>query len=147
MKPHRPSDGGLHWPDVPHEAYKTHGEGHRGVSRRVLFGPDAGLVSELRYFEVAPGGHTTLEKHAHVHAVVVVRGRGRVLVGDEVFAVRPFDLVHVPPRTLHQLRADADEALGFLCLVDRERDRGVKADAREREALRARPESAPFAED
>ena len=29
---------------------------------------------ELRYFEVAPGGFSTLERHEHMHAVLILRG-------------------------------------------------------------------------
>ncbi len=34
-----------------------------------------------------------------------------------------YDLVTVPPRTWHQFRALANAPLGFLCMVDAERDR------------------------
>ena len=82
-----------------------------------------GLATQLRYFEVAPGGWTTLERHEHVHAVMVIRGRGRCLVGDEAWDLEANDLVTVPPMTWHQFRAAADAPLGFLCLVASERDR------------------------
>jgi mannose-6-phosphate isomerase-like protein (cupin superfamily) len=88
----------------------------------VLF-EDPALGSVLRYFEVAAGGHTTLERHEHVHAVMVVRGQGECMVGDEVFPIGMHDLVQVPPMTWHQFRAPDDETLGFLCLVNAERDR------------------------
>jgi mannose-6-phosphate isomerase-like protein (cupin superfamily) len=35
----------------------------------------------------------------------------------------PFDCVFVAPGEPHQFRADDGEPLGFLCMVDRERDR------------------------
>jgi mannose-6-phosphate isomerase-like protein (cupin superfamily) len=114
------------------------------VTRQVLFGPEAGGASELRYFEVAPGGWTTLERHDHVHQVVVLRGRGRALVGERVLALGPLDCLRVPPGTWHQLRADAGEALGFLCLVDRERDRPQRPGREELAALRRLPEVAAF---
>ena len=61
----------------------------QGISRNTL----ARGSFEVRYFEVAPGGFSSLEKHAHEHAVVCVRGLGQALVGDEVHELRPFDLV------------------------------------------------------
>ena len=97
MKPVRRAEG-FDWEDVERLAYKPEGEKFRDVSRQLLFGPETGLRAELRYFEVAPGGHSTLEKHEHVHAVVILRGRGRVLVGDRVWDVEPRDLVHVLER-------------------------------------------------
>ena len=44
----------------------------------MLFG-DPSFPAQLRYFEVAPGGWTTLERHEHVHAVMVIRGKGQCL--------------------------------------------------------------------
>jgi len=81
------------------------------------------LPTQLRYFEVAPGGWTTLERHEHVHAVMVIRGSGQCLVGDKAYDIALHDLVSVPPMTWHQFRAADGEPLGFLCMVTTERDR------------------------
>src|SRR5437764_12141352 len=69
----------------------------KSISRQVLFS-DPELRAELRYFEVAPGGFSTLERHEHVHAVMILRGRGHCLVGDKVRCVETHDLVTVPSR-------------------------------------------------
>jgi quercetin dioxygenase-like cupin family protein len=115
----------------------------REVTRQVLFQlPE--LHCEWRYFEVAPGGHSTLEAHRHAHAVMVVRGRGSCLVGERVYALAERDLVTVPPDTWHQFRADDDSALGFLCLVNRERDRPRLPRAEDIERLRRDPRTADF---
>ena len=115
----------------------------RSVTRQVLASaPD--LMGELRYFEVAPGGWTTLERHAHVHAVTILRGAGRALVGEEVFALAPLDLVTVPAWAWHQFRASAEEPLGFLCMVDATRDRPQLPSDEQRAALEAMPEVARF---
>ena len=120
---HRPHQGEFHWQDVEVLAYKPSGAApFRDVTRQVLF-EDPDLACQLRYFEVAPGGHTTLERHAHVHAVMVVRGHGRVLIGTTIHELAQNDLIKVPPLTWHQFRAPDDEPLGFLCLVNAERDR------------------------
>jgi mannose-6-phosphate isomerase-like protein (cupin superfamily) len=136
--------GGFRWEGIPVEAYKGEGEPFRDVTRQRLLGAGTPGASELRYFEVGPGGWTTLERHAHVHQVVVLRGSGRALVGDRVVDLARFDLLCVPPRTWHQLRAPADEPLGFLCLVDRERDRPELPAADELARLRQTPELAEF---
>ena len=132
------------WEAVDLLAYKADAASpHRDVTRQTLFRRDD-LAGELRYFEVAPGGHSTLERHAHVHAVLVLRGRGRCLVGDRVHPIREHDLVTVAPRTWHQFRAAPDAPLGFLCLVDAVRDRPETPDARALEALHADPRIADF---
>ena len=111
------------WADVDVTAYKAEGSApFRDVTRQVLFDDDA-LACQFRYFEVAAGGWSTLERHQHVHAVVVLQGHGRCLVGTEVFDLAPHDLVSVPAVTWHQFRAGDDGPLGFLCLVNAERDR------------------------
>ena len=114
---------------------------HRGdapfkdVTRQVLFaGP--GIPGEWRYFEVAAGGHTTLERHAHVHAVMVILGRGRCLVGDSAYELELHDLVTVPSMTWHQFLAAPDAPLGFLCLVPADRDRPQLPDADTIEVIR-----------
>jgi mannose-6-phosphate isomerase-like protein (cupin superfamily) len=135
---------GFRWEDVPLEPYKEEGSAFRDVSRQLLFGHGEGLVSDLRYFEVGPGGHTTLERHEHAHAVVVLRGGGRVLVDPEIREIRPFDLVHVPSLTWHQFRASDEEPLGFLCVADGGRDRPRRPTGVELEELRRRAEVAAF---
>jgi mannose-6-phosphate isomerase-like protein (cupin superfamily) len=135
---------GFRWEDVPLEPYKEEGSAFSDVSRQLLFGHGEGLVSDLRYFEVGPGGHTTLERHEHAHAVVVLRGGGRVLVDPEIREIRPFDLVHVPSLTWHQFRASDEEPLGFLCVADGGRDRPRRPTGVELEELRRRPEVAAF---
>ncbi len=132
------------WQGVELRAYKDEATAlFRGVTRQVLASaPD--LKGELRYFEVAPGGWTTLERHAHVHAVTILRGAGRALVGTDVFDLAPLDLVTVPAWSWHQFRAAKDEALGFLCMVDGERDRPRLPTAQERAAMETVPEIARF---
>jgi quercetin dioxygenase-like cupin family protein len=118
--------GGALWPTLPVRAYKDQPQLYRDVLRRVLLGGDeAALNFEVRYFEVGPGGFTTLESHQHAHAVIVLRGRGEVRLGDARQPLAPFDAVYVAPGEPHQFRADPDEVLGFLCVVDRDRDRPI----------------------
>ncbi len=129
---------GAAWPGVPVREYKERPELFRDVTRRVLLGgrdaeeggadgvsDAAALAFELRYFEIAPGGHSTLEHHRHPHAVVVIIGRGEVRLGGTRHELAPFDAVYVAPGEAHQFLASRGEPLGFLCVVDRERDRPV----------------------
>lgn len=135
----REEASGYRWSDVPLLAYKPDGAHFQGVTRQILFGEAEDLICQLRYFEIEPGGHSTLEQHEHVHAVLILRGRGRVLVADAVYDVTPYDLVYVPPTTWHQFRADERDGLGFLCLVPCDRDRPARPDAETADTLRAHP--------
>jgi quercetin dioxygenase-like cupin family protein len=117
--------GGAGWSAIAPQAYKVDTASFCEVTRRVLLGRLAGdeLAFELRYFEVAPGGWTSLERHQHPHAVVVLVGRGEVRVGAERHPIAPFDAVYVAPGDVHQFVAAGEEKLGLLCVVDHERDR------------------------
>lgn len=132
------------WEDVPVLDYKTETPApFRDITRQTLF-KRADMRGELRYFEVAAGGHSTLERHQHTHAVLVLRGMGTCLVGTQVHRVGAYDLVTVPPRTWHQFRAAGNAPLGFLCMVDAERDRPELPDAHALALLQAIPEVAAF---
>jgi quercetin dioxygenase-like cupin family protein len=115
----------------------------RDVTRQVLFEETAG-GAQWRYFEVAPGGWSTLERHQHTHAVMVLRGRGRCLVGSQVREIAERDLIEIAPMTWHQFRAADDVPLGFLCLVSCERDRPQLPDEQQLRALREDPAIAEF---
>ena len=78
----RRHQGDFTWEGTPVLAYKQVGAApFRDVTRQVLF-DDPTIAAQLRYFEVSPGGYSTLERHQHAHAVLILRGRGRVLLGD-----------------------------------------------------------------
>lgn len=132
------------WSGVAVLAYKQDTAApFKAITRQVLFaGPD--LDCELRYFEVDTGGHSTLERHEHVHAVVIHRGRGQCLVGDEVRDITVGDLVSIAPMTWHQLRANQGEPLGFLCMVNARRDKPQLPSRAELAALQALPRVAEF---
>jgi S-methyl-1-thioxylulose 5-phosphate methylthiotransferase len=141
---HRKHATPMRWDGVDVLAYKRDtASPFRDVTRQVLF-DDPALASQLRYFEVAPGGHTTLERHEHAHAVVVAHGRGRCLVDGRVCDLAMHDLVHVPALAWHQFRAAADAPLGFLCMVNAERDRPQLPDAETLAELLRDPAIADF---
>jgi len=112
--------------DVPLKEYKGEGTGFRDITRQTLIGEGAGEESLnfiTRYFEVQPDGYSSLEEHDHQHVVVIIRGQGEVILQDRVERVGVHDCVHISPNTWHQFHATGSEPLGFLCIVDRERDR------------------------
>jgi quercetin dioxygenase-like cupin family protein len=93
---------------------------------------------------MAPGGYSTLERHEHVHAVMIHRGRGRCLVGSLVRDVGPGDLVFIPPLTWHQFRAPDASTMGFLCVVNAVRDRPQLPNENDLAELRRDPVIAEF---
>jgi S-methyl-1-thioxylulose 5-phosphate methylthiotransferase len=117
--------GGFDWRGILAEPYKADGATWEGISRRELIGKRGESPRfHVRYFEIAPGGYSTLEKHAHEHVVIPLRGRGEARFGCSIYPVSFGDVVYVAPHDPHQFRApaDADEPFGFLCIVNAERD-------------------------
>ncbi len=141
---HRPFRPDFRWQGVERAPYKEDGTApFKAIARQLLFAEPA-LGCELRYFEMDAGGYSTLERHEHTHAVMILRGQGHCLVGREVFSVRPFDLVTVPALTWHQFRATKAEPLGFLCMVNAARDRPQLPSDEDLRILKADPQIAAF---
>lgn len=140
---HRTFDA-FRWAATPLHPYKEDGAApFKTITRQTLFSrPD--LAGELRYFEIAAGGYSTLERHQHVHGVMILRGRGQALVGTTILDLAPCDLVTVPPMTWHQFRASSGDPLGFLCMVDARRDKPQLPAASDLEQLCAHPDVAAF---
>jgi len=141
---HRRARSDHRWEGVDELPYKEDGRAlFKSITRQVLFS-DPELHGELRYFEVAAGGFSTLERHQHMHAVLILRGRGHCLIGGEVKSLESRDLVTVPPLTWHQFRASRGEPLGFLCMVNALRDKPQLPTAADLALLNADPAIAEF---
>lgn len=137
-------EGDCRWEGIELMHYKAGGgTTFQDVTRQVLF-DEKDIAFQWRYFEVAPGGYSSLERHEHAHAVMIVRGQGRVLLGDSVHPVAMYDLVFVPPLTWHQFRPLGNEPLGFLCIVNSERDRPQLPSPEQMAELRANSVVAEF---
>ena len=142
----RPVKEDFRWEAVAHQPYKQDGTApFKDISRQVLFHEDS-LACELRYFEMDEGGYSTLERHEHAHAVMILRGTGQCLLGNDVRPVKQFDLISIPSMVWHQFRATAGQPLGFLCMVNVQRDRPQLPDADDLARLKAIPAVARFLE-
>jgi S-methyl-5-thioribulose 1-phosphate isomerase len=118
---------GFRWDGRAPVAYKASDELlFRDISRTELIGNSGEQTAfDIRYFEVGPGGHSSLEKHLHTHVVIAVRGSGTLLSGDTRVPLQPFDVAYIPPLQVHQLRNESADPFGFFCIVDHDRDRPI----------------------
>ncbi len=116
------------WEGRDSSPYKDAGDlTFRGVRRVELVGKFGERTrSDLRYFEVEPGGHTSLERHLHTHVVIGARGEGVLVLGDRRMPLRQLDVACVGPLEAHQLRNETEEPFGFFCVVDHDRDRPLR---------------------
>jgi mannose-6-phosphate isomerase-like protein (cupin superfamily) len=132
------------WEEVPLLAYKQEGNTFRDITRQTLFEGEPALPCQWRYFEIASGGHSSLERHEHLHVVMIIRGRGQAMVADRVLDLNTFDMLRIGALTWHQFRATRGEPLGFLCLVNIQRDRPQLPDPAALARLRSNPLIADF---
>jgi quercetin dioxygenase-like cupin family protein len=79
-----------------------------------------------------------------MHAVMILRGHGHCLVGEDVREVKPFDLITIPAWTWHQFRATKGEAFGFLCMVNALRDKPQLPTEQDLTILKSHPAVAAF---
>ena len=123
---HRP---GFEWSDRPSTAYKDARDlaqdlAFKGVRRVELVGKfGERSPTDLRYFEIEPGGYSSLERHLHAHIVIGARGRGVLVLGERRETLSPMDVACIGSLESHQLRNESPEPFGFFCIVDHDRDR------------------------
>lgn len=119
---------GFRWQDRPAGAYKKMAAGDFSrVTRHELIGKFGEQTSfDLRYFEIGPGGYSSLEKHAHTHVIICIRGEGELHLEGESLKLKKNDIAYIAPNQVHQLRNSGTTPFGFFCLVDHERDRPRK---------------------
>lgn len=134
------------WEDVDTLVYKQDGSPFKDVTRQVLFDGAFDIPCQFRYFEVKPGGYSTLEHHEHTHMVMIFRGKGQCLLGEEVRDVKVGDFIEIPSHTVHQFRANQGDYVGFLCLVNINRDKVKVVTAEEMEAMKQNPTVKAFLE-
>jgi quercetin dioxygenase-like cupin family protein len=107
----------FNWAGVKLSSYPS-GKEAKGVSVRWLIGlAEKAPNFALRYFEIEPGGWSSLDQHEHDHGVVILRGRGQVRLDEEMFEIGFGDVVYIPPYEVHQFKNIGSEPLGFLCII------------------------------
>src|SRR5260370_42639918 len=85
---------GFGWGGGPVREYKSGDAPYRDGTRQTLLGDAPGeewFNFITRYFEIQPGGYSTLARHQHPHAVVVIRGTGRGILGDSNHSLAALD--------------------------------------------------------
>lgn len=131
------------WDGVPAEGYRPGAapgiERHTIIGKRKTDPAQLGPQLELRYFELAPGSATRLEKHEHEHFVIVKVGFGYAILDDTLAEIAANDLVYVSPLQPHQFLNRGDEPFGFYCIVNAARDVSQQLSPPELERLERSP--------
>lgn len=95
----------------------------RGTIRRDLIDSTEGPHFALRKFTMAAGGGMPRHTNEVEHEQYVLRGRGRIGIGDEVFEVGPDDVIYIPAGMPHWYETVGEEPFEFLCAVPNHPDR------------------------
>jgi quercetin dioxygenase-like cupin family protein len=104
------------WEDVEGIPYDV--EGIQSAAKHILIGEKEGAPNSImRYFSLAPGGHSKLERHPQEHEVLIIQGKGKVQIGENDFIVIPFDAVFIEGNELHQFSNPYDNPFGFICVI------------------------------
>lgn len=118
----RVEQGEMRWQDVPLRAYGPENSGADRARRQVLIGNDEQSPHfHMRYFAVQPGGHTSLDQHAHDHGVYILHGRARLRLNDTEHELNAGDVVYISGNDIHQFFSVGEEPFGFLCVVPAQR--------------------------
>ena len=110
----------LHYSEI--KADKITERGAEETKVRWLITEDDGAENfAMRYFEMAPKGHSPHHSHKWEHEVFILSGKGLVFCGNQRKKVGPGYIVFIPPNVKHQFKNEGNVALRFLCLVPHHR--------------------------
>ena len=102
--------------DIPAE--KVEMDGVKDCRYQVaLSSRDGALSMAMRFFEVAPGGHTPLHQHAYEHEIYVLEGTGTVWRDGEEVAIKPGDVLYIAADEQHQFKNAGQQPFKFMCLI------------------------------
>jgi len=87
------------------------------TSMQVLISDEEGPNFALRRFIMQPGGGMPLHTNAVEHEQYVLRGRARIVVGDEKFEVGAGNTYLIPAGVPHSYESVGEEPFEFLCAV------------------------------
>ena len=95
----------------------------KSTYRQVLIGPDEGPNFAMRRFIMEPGGGIPAHTNTVEHEQFVLRGRARIGIGDDVYEVKPDDVLFIPAGVPHWYEVLGDENFEFLCMVPNAEDK------------------------
>lgn len=94
----------------------------RDTSIQVLISAQEAPHFAMRRFVMQPGGGMPRHTNTVEHEQYVLRGRARIGIGEEVYEVKPGDVVFIPQGVPHWYENIGDEPFEFLCLIPNKPD-------------------------
>lgn len=107
----------IKWRDIDPEIINT--QEIKGVQKRVVIGEKEGAQNFiLRVFTVSGGGHSPKHSHPWEHEVFILRGKAKVMLGEEYTSIKEGDAVFVPENLEHQfVNTSKSEEFEFICVI------------------------------
>ncbi|MEE9912191.1 MAG: cupin domain-containing protein [Deltaproteobacteria bacterium] len=106
----------IHYSSVPPIAFDN--DLAKSVTGRVLIGKNDGADHFcMRFFEIAPGGHTPRHAHDWEHEIFIHAGGGEILNRGKWHPLQAGNGVFVPANEEHQIRNTGGAPLAFICLI------------------------------
>ncbi len=89
---------------------------------QVLISSDEAPHFAMRRIVMQPGGSMPKNTNTVEHEQLVLGGRGRVGLGDEIYEVEKDDVLFIPAGSPHFYETIGDEPFEFLCSVPNKPD-------------------------
>jgi quercetin dioxygenase-like cupin family protein len=90
--------------------------GSATTTRVLLSAADGAPHFAMRRFTMGEGGGMPRHTNTVEHEQYVLRGRGRVAIGDKVYEVGPDDVLYIPAGVAHSYEV-IEAPFEFLCMV------------------------------
>lgn len=87
------------------------------TTMQVLISSDEGPNFAMRRFEIQPGGGMPRHTNEVEHEQLVLSGRARITIGDEVYEVEKDNVVFIPAGVPHSYESIGEEPFAFICSV------------------------------
>lgn len=105
----------VHYSEVPGE---DAGEETSGVTIRWVISAEDGAPNYyMRVFEITPGGHTPLHRHAWEHEIYILDGEAELVSEEGSSRVGPGTAIFIPGEELHQIRNPGESLLRLICTI------------------------------
>jgi quercetin dioxygenase-like cupin family protein len=102
--------------EIPAE--KVEMEGVKDCRYKVaLSARDGEMSMAMRFFEVAPGGHTPLHQHGYEHEILIMEGTGTVWRDGQETPLQQGDVLYIPSDEKHQFKNAGQAPFKFMCLI------------------------------
>ena len=93
------------------------------TTMQILISSEEGPNFAMRRFEIQPGGGMPMDTNEVEHEHIVLGGRGRVHLGQEVYEVEKDDVLYIPAGLPHSYESIGEEPFAFICSVPNKPDK------------------------